>query len=108
MQSNAGTSFFTQAVVIPPGYTELRFDLMQHYCGPLQGDVMQIGIDGINMPGSDWNGGLVTLFHRFGRTAFSWGLQHDHELVSAIRMGADGVYSDHVDRMSDAARNELS
>ena len=61
------------------------------------------GIDAINMRGPDWTGGLVTLFHRFERAAFSWDLQHDHELDNALRMGVDGVYSDHVDRMSDAA-----
>lgn len=64
------------------------------------------GIDGINMRRDDWNGGLVTLFHRFGLTAFSWDLQHDHQLRPALRMGIDGVFSDHVDRMADAARAE--
>lgn len=67
----------------------------------------QLGIDGINLRGPDWNGGLVALFHRFELTAFSWDLQHEHLLVDAIRMGIDGVYSDHVDRMSDAATREL-
>ena len=67
----------------------------------------QLGIDGINLRGPDWNGGLVTLFHRFELTAFSWDLQHEHVLVDALRMGIDGVYSDHVDRMSDAAAREL-
>ncbi len=38
--------------------------------------------------------------------AFSWDLQHDHELRPAIRMGIDGVYSDHVDRMNTAVRAE--
>jgi glycerophosphoryl diester phosphodiesterase len=61
------------------------------------------GIDGINLRGPDWNGGLVALFHRFERTAFSWDLQQDHQLDDALRMGIDGVYSDFVDRMSDAA-----
>ena len=64
------------------------------------------GIDAINMRRDDWNGGLVTLFHRFGLRAFSWDLQHDHQLRPAFRMGLDGVYSDHVDRMIDAARSE--
>lgn len=63
-------------------------------------------IDGINMHRQDWNGGLVTLFHRFGLTAFSWDAQHDHHLRPALRMGIDAVYSDHVDRMVDAARSE--
>lgn len=67
----------------------------------------EIGIDGINMRNQDWNGGLVTLFHRFERTAFAWDLQHEHQLRPALRMGTDGVYSDHVDRMVDAFQSEI-
>lgn len=66
-----------------------------------------LGIDGINMRKADWNGGLVALFHRFGRTAFSWDLQHDHLLRPALRMGIDGVYSDYVDRMTSAFHHEI-
>jgi glycerophosphoryl diester phosphodiesterase len=65
------------------------------------------GIDGVNLHHSDWNGGLVTLFHRFGRTAFGWDMQHEHILRPALRMGLDGVFSDHVDVMVDAYRAEL-
>ncbi len=65
------------------------------------------GIDGINMRGPDWNGGLVALFHRFELTAFSWDLQHEHQLRPTLRMGIDAVYSDHVDRMVEAFRAEL-
>jgi glycerophosphoryl diester phosphodiesterase len=63
------------------------------------------GIDGINLRKDDWTGGLVTLFHRFERTAFSWDLQFDHELVPALRMGVDAVFSDHVRRMVTAYRS---
>ena len=66
-----------------------------------------IGIDGINLRNQDWNGGLVALFHRFERTAFSWDLQFEHHLQSAYRMGIDGVYSDFVDRMVDMFRTEI-
>ena len=65
------------------------------------------GIDGVNLHHSDWNGGLVTLFHRFERFAFGWDLQHDHDLRPALRMGLDAVYSDWVDRMIDAYRDEV-
>lgn len=65
------------------------------------------GIDGINLRNLDWNGGLVALFHRFGRTAFSWDLQFEHHLRPALRMGVDAVYSDHVDRMHESFRIEL-
>jgi glycerophosphoryl diester phosphodiesterase len=65
------------------------------------------GIDAVNLRGPDWNGGLVTLFHRFGRLAFSWDLQFEHVLRPALRMGLDAVYSDHVDRMVDVAASEI-
>ena len=65
------------------------------------------GVDGINMHRDDWNGGLVSLFHRFGRTTFCWDLQFEHQLRPVYRMGMDAVYSDHVDRMVDAFTVEI-
>ena len=68
-------------------------------CASLAND----GIDALNMRFDDWNGGLVTLAHRFSRFAFGWNLQHSHELRAGLRMGLDGIFSDYVDRMVDAA-----
>jgi glycerophosphoryl diester phosphodiesterase len=65
------------------------------------------GIDAMNMHHSDWNGGLVALFHRFEVLAFGWDMQHPHVLRPALRMGLDAVYSDWVDRMVDAFAQEL-
>ncbi|MFZ9629530.1 MAG: glycerophosphodiester phosphodiesterase [Ilumatobacteraceae bacterium] len=65
------------------------------------------GIDGINLHHTDWNGGLVALFHRFERVAFAWDLQAPHLLEQALRMGLDAVYSDHPDRLVDAARAQI-
>lgn len=62
------------------------------------------GIDVLNMHHTDWNGGLVALAHRFNLAAFSWDLQHSEQLVSALLMGVDAVYSDWPDRMCDASR----
>jgi glycerophosphoryl diester phosphodiesterase len=59
----------------------------------------EAGIDAINLHYTDWTGGLVALFHRFQRFAFGWDLQYDHVLHPAVRMGLDGLYSDHVDVM---------
>jgi len=64
-------------------------------------------IDGINLHRTDWNGGLVALFHRFGLHSFGWDMQHEHELRDGLRMGLDAVYSDHVDLMSDAFRDQI-
>jgi glycerophosphoryl diester phosphodiesterase len=65
------------------------------------------GIDAVNMHHTDWTGGLTTLFHRFDRLAFGWDLQFEHHLRPGLRMGLDGVYSDHVDVMVDAFITEL-
>jgi glycerophosphoryl diester phosphodiesterase len=69
--------------------------------------LMNEGIDVLNMHHTDWNGGLVTLLHRFNRLAFAWDMQFPEVLRPGLRMGLDGVYSDWVDRMIDAYRLEL-
>lgn len=65
------------------------------------------GIDVMNMHYSDWNGGQVVLFHRFGILAFSWDVQFEHQLESALRMGIDAVYSDHTDTMMEMFAKEF-
>jgi glycerophosphoryl diester phosphodiesterase len=65
------------------------------------------GIAAVNMHHTDWSGGLVTLFHRFDRYALGWDLQFEHLLRNALRMGLDGIFSDHVDRMMDCYRLEI-
>jgi glycerophosphoryl diester phosphodiesterase len=62
------------------------------------------GIDTVNLHYEEWTGGLTTLFHRFGVLAFGWDAQHERVLKNLLRMGIDGVFSDHVDRMVDALR----
>jgi glycerophosphoryl diester phosphodiesterase len=70
-------------------------------------DLAAMGLDGINMHHTDWNGGLVALFHRFGLFAFGWDMQYEHVLRPAFRMGLDAVYSDHTDVMMEAYRAEI-
>jgi glycerophosphoryl diester phosphodiesterase len=65
------------------------------------------GIDAMNMHHTDWNGGQVVLYHRFGVLAFSWDLQFDHQLEDALRMGIDAVYSDHTDTMMEVHAKEV-
>jgi glycerophosphoryl diester phosphodiesterase len=65
------------------------------------------GVDAINLHQSDWTGGLTTLFHRFHRYALGWDAQYERVLEELLRMGIDGVYSDWVDRMTDAFRAEI-
>jgi len=61
-------------------------------------------IDAINLHQSEWTGGLTTLFHRFGLACLGRDAQHERQLDHLFRMGIDGVYSDHVDRMVTRAR----
>jgi glycerophosphoryl diester phosphodiesterase len=65
------------------------------------------GVDAVNLHHSDWSGGLTTLFHRFDRYTLAWDAQYERVLEELLRMGIDGVYSDWVDRMTDAFRAEL-
>lgn len=64
-------------------------------------------IDVLNMPVGEWNGGLVTLAHRFGLLAFGWDAQLPRTLRDGLRMGLDAVYSDHVDVMVDVYTEEI-
>jgi glycerophosphoryl diester phosphodiesterase len=62
-------------------------------------------IDAVNLHYTDWNAGLVALFHRFERYCLAWDLQHEHLLRATLATGIDGVFSDWVDRMTDALTN---
>lgn len=64
----------------------------------------RVGIDAVNLHNSQWTGGLTTLFHRFEVLAFGWDAQLPRELDELLDLGIDAVYSDHVDRMTDALR----
>lgn len=60
------------------------------------------GIDAVTLRHNEWTGGMATLFHRFERLCFGWDAQHRRILDDLLRMGLDGLYSDHVDTMMDA------
>ncbi|MFA5884449.1 MAG: glycerophosphodiester phosphodiesterase family protein [Acidimicrobiia bacterium] len=59
----------------------------------------ELGVDAMNMHHTDWNAGLVALFHRFGVRAFAWDAQHVRNLRTMLDYEVDAVYSDRVDRM---------
>lgn len=58
-----------------------------------------LGIDAINLHHLEWSPELRDALHKQERLAFAWDLQEEAELRSALALGADAVYSDHVDRM---------
>ncbi len=66
------------------------------------------GIDAVNLRQGEWSGGTAILFHRFDRLCFGWDAQHERILRDLLRMGLDGVYSDHVDVMMDAIAENRS
>jgi len=61
-----------------------------------------LGIDVLNLHHTDWTGGLIALVHRFELLAFGWDAQFERVLAELLDSGIDGVYSDHVDRMTAA------
>jgi len=79
-----------------------RLRLMRHGPERRAAELAESGIDAVNLHHSDWSAGLTTLFHRFGRLAFAWDAQHERVLRDLVRMGIDGIYSDHVDRLVEA------
>lgn len=64
--------------------------------------ISRFGLDAVNLHHSDWTGGLTTMVHRFGLLAFGWDAQFDRVLDSLLDIGIDGVYSDHVDTMTES------
>jgi len=75
---------------------------MRHGAERRAAQLAEAGIDAVNLHYSDWTGGLTALFHRFGRYAFAWDAQHERIIRDLVRMGLDGVFGDHVDRLVDA------
>lgn len=65
-------------------------------------NLAEAGIDAVNLRQREWTGGMAALFHRFERLCFGWDAQHRRILDDLLRMGLDGVYSDHVDLMMES------
>ena len=57
------------------------------------------GFDAINMPEPSWTAGHVTLFHRFGLRCLAWDAQQPRQIDRLLKIGVDGIYGDHVERL---------
>ena len=68
-------------------------------------DLAASGVDGINLPESDWSTGLVALFRRFGLACFGWDAQHRRQIDRLVSLELDAIYGDHVDRLVDGLRS---
>ncbi len=60
------------------------------------------GIDAVNLPASEWTGGLTTLFHRFEVEAFGWDANVERLATRLAGVGCDAIYGDRVDLLVDA------
>jgi glycerophosphoryl diester phosphodiesterase len=61
------------------------------------------GVDAVNLRHGRWTRRLVDRAHAAGLLAFGWDVQTRWGIRRAVRLGLDGVYSDHpallVDRL---------
>jgi glycerophosphoryl diester phosphodiesterase len=63
------------------------------------GALRAAGIDALNLHRSDWTVVAVGEVHRAGLAAFGWDAQATSQIDALLDLGADGIYSDHVDRL---------
>jgi glycerophosphoryl diester phosphodiesterase len=68
--------------------------------GPERAERMEkLGIDALNLHHAEWKPDLREALAARGRLVFAWDLQEVETLRTALALGVDAVYSDHVDRM---------
>ena len=80
-----------------------RMAVLEHGAERRAAQLRERDIDALNLHHSEWSAGTVALLHRFRRRCFGWDAQHLRVISALLDMGIDGVYSDHVDRLVDAA-----
>jgi glycerophosphoryl diester phosphodiesterase len=59
----------------------------------------EINVEAINARWMWWSRSIVGQVHRLGMNAFGYDAQHAFSLRRSVRLGLDGVFCDHVDRM---------
>jgi glycerophosphoryl diester phosphodiesterase len=64
------------------------------------------GIDALNLHRRDWTAAHVAAVHAGGIRAFGWDAQSTAEIGGLLRLGVDGIYSDHVDLLMAAIADE--
>lgn len=57
-------------------------------------DLRQHNIAAINLHYSEWNEGLVSLYHRFGISCFAWDTQIPRTQIKMLDIGVDAIYAD--------------
>jgi glycerophosphoryl diester phosphodiesterase len=64
------------------------------------------GLDALNLHRRDWTAEHVATVHAAGIRAFGWDAQSTAEIARLVRLGVDGIYSDHVDLLMAAIAEE--
>lgn len=64
----------------------------------------EINVEAINARWMWWSRSIIAEVHDAGMKAFGYDAQHVFALNRSVRLGLDGVFSDHVDRMLAALR----
>lgn len=62
-------------------------------------DLARLGIEAMNFHHTEWSGGLVSLFHRFGVRAFAWDAQEIRHQRAMLAIGIDALYCDRPERL---------
>lgn len=57
-------------------------------------------IDAVNFHHTQWTGGTIALYHRFGRYALGWDAQFERIIDELLDAGIDGVFSDRSDLLA--------
>jgi glycerophosphoryl diester phosphodiesterase len=63
------------------------------------GDAVGAKVEAVNARWMWWNRGIVREVHDLGMLAFAYDAQRSSSLERTVRLGLDGVFSDHVGRM---------
>ena len=79
-----------------------HLDDMKHGLAGRLDELRDAGVAALNMHGSEWNAQRVEQTHEAGLLAFGWDAQKDEHMLRLVRLGLDGIYSDHVDRLVQA------
>jgi glycerophosphoryl diester phosphodiesterase len=66
--------------------------------------VTDAGVDAVNLRHGRWTRLMVERVHTAGLLAFAWDINNRWALQLAVRRGVDGIYSDHVRLLGDAAK----
>jgi len=68
--------------------------------GPMLDAVRAAGAEAMNLRWAWWSRRLVKRVHNLGLLAFGYDAQSHFALRRCVRLGLDGVFSDHVDRLT--------